>query len=93
MYQLTRPLLFQLDPERAHDLTMGAVALSSRSPGALRLLRSVYAVRDPRLEVRAFGLDFPNPVGFAAGLVKNAVAIPAFEALGFGAGEIGSVTA
>lgn len=93
MYQLTRPLLFRLDAERAHDLAMGALAMSSKSVGALRLLRAAYQVRDPRLEMRAFGLDFPNPVGLAAGLDKNASAVPALEALGFGAVEIGSVTA
>lgn len=93
MYELIRPLLFRLDAERAHEIALGVLGLSSRSPGALRLLRAAYEVRDPRLEVRAFGLRFPNPVGLAAGLDKNAVAVPALEALGFGAIEVGSVTA
>ena len=51
------------------------------------------ASEDPRLETRAFGLTFPNPVGLAAGFDKNAVAVPTWAALGFGFTEIGSVTA
>ena len=93
MYALARPLLFRLDAERAHDLAIGAMRLASGSPTLLRALRAACAVPDPRLQVRAFGLTFPNPVGLAAGMDKNAVAAPAFAALGFGAVEVGSVTA
>ena len=93
MYRLTRPFLFRLEPERAHDVAVDALAWSSRHPAALRALQAAYAVRDPRLRTHAFGLEFPNPVGLAAGMDKNAVAVPAFAALGFGAVEIGSVTA
>ena len=93
MYSLVRPLLFRLDAERAHDQTLRGLRLASASPGLLRLLRAAYAARDPRLQVRAFGLTFPNPVGLAAGMDKNAVAVPAFAALGLGFVEVGSVTA
>ena len=93
MYRIARPLLFRLDAERAHDLAMGALAWSSRHPGALRLLDVALATRDPRLSVDAFGVRFPNPVGLAAGMDKNARAVPAFLALGFGSVEVGSVTA
>ena len=93
MYRLARPLLFRLDAERAHDLAVGALARASRHPGALRLLDLALATHDPRLAVDAFGLTFPNPVGLAAGMDKNARAVPAFLALGFGSVEVGSVTA
>lgn len=93
MYRLLRPLFFRLDAERAHDLTISSLARSSRHPGALTLLRAAFTVRDPRLEVSAFGLRFPNPVGLAAGMDKDARALPAWDALGFGHAELGTVTA
>ncbi len=93
IYSLARPLLFRLDAERAHDLTMGALALASRSVLLPRLLRNAYALDDQRLTTHAFGLTFPNPLGLAAGLDKNGVAVPALAALGFGSVEVGSVTA
>jgi dihydroorotate dehydrogenase len=82
-----RPLLFRMDPETAHHFSLGALRL----PGALPLLRSFAPGRSARREV--FGVTFRNPVGLAAGFDKNAVAIPAWEALGFGFVEIGTVTA
>ena len=93
MYDVLRPLLFRLDPETAHELALGTLRLASRWPAALAVLRGVYGGDDPRLAVSAFGLDFPNPIGLAAGLDKDGVAVPAFTALGFGAVEVGSVTA
>lgn len=92
-YDLAKPYLFRLDPERAHDLVTRALALASRSAVAPRLLEAFAPAHDPRLEVELFGLKFPNPLGLAAGLDKNGVAFPALAALGFGAVEIGSVTA
>lgn len=92
-YRTVRPLLYRLEPERAHHLVMTGLGLASRNAGALAALRALHDVRDPRLEVRAFGLVFPNPLGLAAGLDKDAVAVPALAALGFGAVEVGSVTA
>lgn len=93
MYRLLRPLLFRREPERAHELALGVLGWASDRPFALRALAQAYMVRDPSLRVRAFGLDFPNPVGLAAGMDKNADAVPAFAALGFGSVEVGSVTA
>ena len=93
MYSAVRPLLFSLDAERAHEAALRGLRVASGSPGLLRVLRTAYAVPDPRLQVRVFGLTFPNPVGLAAGMDKNAVAVPAFAALGFGSIEVGSVTA
>ncbi|MEP6809576.1 MAG: quinone-dependent dihydroorotate dehydrogenase [Chthoniobacterales bacterium] len=85
-----RPLLFQLDPERAHHLGIGFLKFASSSPALLALLRRFQPVPKP---TRVFGLEFPNPIGLAAGFDKNGVALPAWEALGFGFIEIGTVTA
>ncbi len=94
LYRRLRPALFRLEAERAHELAMGGLALASRSRAALRALRaSSAAARDPALAVRAFGLTFPNPIGLAAGLDKDGVAVPALAALGFGFLEVGTVTA
>jgi dihydroorotate dehydrogenase len=86
-----RPVLFRLgggDAERAHEFTLTRLAsLGARSRA---LLRSRYAVAAP---VEAFGVKFPNPVGLAAGMDKNGVALPAWPALGFGFVEVGTVTA
>ncbi|MBI3971700.1 MAG: quinone-dependent dihydroorotate dehydrogenase [Chloroflexi bacterium] len=86
------PVLSRLDPEDAHTLVVRLLAAAQRSPVVLRLLERAYAVRDPRLEVEAFGVRFPSPVGLAAGLDKNAQAPAAFAALGFGAVEVGTIT-
>ena len=93
MYKAAKPYLFKLEPERIHNLSTDALALASKSDLALRMLWRSYGVRDKRLEVKRFGLKFPTPIGVAAGLDKNARAIPAWAVLGFGFSEIGSVTA
>jgi dihydroorotate dehydrogenase len=82
---LARPLLSRLDPERAHRL---ALAILAHLP--LPAPRS--SPSDPRLAVKAFGLDFPNPIGLAAGFDKNAVIVDPVLAMGFGFTEIGTVT-
>lgn len=84
---ILRPALFQLDAETAHHIAMTGLRLT---PPAL--LTNVFG-QPPRSPVRVFGLDFPNPVGLAAGMDKNAEALPAWEALGFGFTELGTVTA
>ena len=90
-YELfVRPLLFSLDAETAHHLTIRLLGRASHFDGALRVLRSFQPVAKPRT---LFGLNFANPIGLAAGLDKNGVAIPAWAALGFGFIEIGTVTA
>ncbi len=86
-YPLLRPLLFRLDPETAHALTLAGMA-RLHSLGLLRPLLPVV----PPLPVRVMGLDFPNPVGLAAGMDKNGEAIDAWADLGFGFIEVGAVT-
>lgn len=88
--RLLRPILFRIDPEGAHHFALNCLRQAPQIPGALALLRSFAPPPQPRT---LFGLNFPNPVGLAAGFDKNAVAIPAWEALGFGFVEIGTVTA
>ena len=83
-YHLFRPLIFKADPETAHHLTLKAMKAG--------LVPPCPAVNDPTLEVKLWGLKFPNPVGLAAGFDKNAEVIgPAFK-LGFGFVEAGTVT-
>src|SRR5438132_10619893 len=88
--RLVRPLLFSLEPETAHRLTIELLRAASHFDLALRMLRSFQPPSKPKT---LFGLNFPNPIGLAAGLDKNGVAIPAWAALGFGFIEIGTVTA
>src|SRR6266853_5252949 len=85
-----RPLLFSLDAETAHHFTIALLRQASSFDLALRTLKAFQPSPKPRA---LFGLNFPNPIGLAAGLDKNGVAIPAWAALGFGFIEIGTVTA
>lgn len=87
MYSLLRPLLFSLDAETAHHLTLEALQLAHRA-GVL----SLYAGKPVVDPVTVFGIHFPNRVGLAAGLDKNADYIDALGALGFGFVEVGTVT-
>ena len=90
-YELfVRPLLFSLDPETAHHVTMRLLGRASHFEVALRPLRLFRPTSKP---ITLFGLNFPNPIGVAAGQDKNGVALPAWAALGFGFIEIGTVTA
>ncbi|KAF1708572.1 dihydroorotate dehydrogenase (quinone) [Pseudoxanthomonas kalamensis DSM 18571] len=86
-YRLARPLLFAMDAERAHDAGLRALELAARS-GASRLL----SPSPPAMPTKAYGLEFPNPFGLAAGLDKNGEHIDALFGLGFGFVEIGTVT-
>jgi dihydroorotate dehydrogenase len=89
---LIRPLLFRLDPERAHHLTLRLLARLARAPSLQTLMRQVRPLEHPILQTHVAGLHFPNPVGLAAGFDKSGVAVSAFPVLGFGSVEIGTVT-
>lgn len=93
-YSLARPLLFRLEPERAHQLALATLRHADRlPPSALLLVRHLLGtVGHPAEAVEAFGLRFPNAVGLAAGLDKNAIALKGWAALGFGHVEVGTVT-
>jgi dihydroorotate dehydrogenase len=83
VYPLLRPLLFRLEPEQAYRLTLAILAKTPHfAPWS----------DPPALNTSVFGLSFSNPIGLAAGMDKNALAIPAWNAIGFGFAEIGTVT-
>lgn len=87
MYTLARPLLFALDPERAHELGLRAIEAAYRCG-----FNPLLGLRPKPLPVVVAGLQFENPVGLAAGLDKNAAHIDALASLGFGFIEVGTVT-
>jgi len=90
MYSFVRPLLFKLDPERAHLLTISLLRIVGAISPLRNLLHRYY--RAPHKPVHAFGLEFPNPVGLAAGYDKDGTAWKGAAALGFGHIELGTVT-
>lgn len=93
LYKIAKPVLFQMSPETAHHLTINGLARASKIPGSLALMRGMFGVASRKeLAVRLWGIDFPNPVGLAAGLDKDAEAVSGFSALGFGFIEVGTVT-
>ena len=92
MYSWIRPLLFKLDAEHAHHLTLNALRIAGDLPFGAKLLQTLFDFDDPKLEVEAFGLRFKNRVGLAAGYDKNGVGVRGLGALGFGHIEIGTVT-
>lgn len=85
--KFVRPPLFLCDPETVHHVAVALLA------GLGPFLPRLVARPDPRLERTVFGVKFPHPVGLAAGFDKNAVALPAWQALGFGFIEAGTITA
>jgi dihydroorotate dehydrogenase len=90
--QFAKPLLFKLDAERAHHFTFDNLKRAASWPGAKAVLRGLYNYQHPSLAREVFGLKFPNPVGLAAGLDKNAVLTDELATMGFGFVEIGTVT-
>lgn len=93
MYKsLIRPILFRFDPEKIHHFTFTSIRFLSSIPGFPSFFRSLYEVKDPRLEREVFGLTFKNPVGLAAGMDKDAKMFKEFSDLGFGFIEIGTLT-
>ncbi|HEY3001425.1 MAG TPA: dihydroorotate dehydrogenase (quinone), partial [Kribbellaceae bacterium] len=91
--RVVRPVLFRLgkgDAEVAHEQTLRGLRLLNRVPGAAAALSRAFGAG---LERTVFGVRFPGPVGLAAGMDKNGVALPAWRALGFGFVEVGTVTA
>lgn len=89
---LIRPLLFRLQAEKAHHLTFNSLRTLMQLPGASAFAENQYVVKDVRLERELFGLKFPNPVGLAAGLDKNALLVDELSHFGFGFIEIGTLT-
>jgi dihydroorotate dehydrogenase len=91
-YDLTKPILFRLPPERVHELAVRGLR-AAQGTVLEAAMSDRYAVEDERLAVGVFGQSFSNPVGLAAGFDKNAEIPRAMAALGFGHVEVGGVTA
>lgn len=91
MYSFVRTLLFQLDPETAHEFACGQMERLQSSPSLLRGVEAFFgdATAQPRM---LWGLEFKNPLGIAAGFDKNARLVPFLRAIGFGFVEVGTVT-
>ncbi len=93
-YRILFKLVLQhIPPEAAHSLAAGTLSVLGKVPGFRALLRRCLAPTDQRLQVRAFGLTFPSPLGVAAGIDKNLTWFEELGALGFGFVEVGTVTA
>ncbi len=90
---LLRPLLFRLDAEQAHHLTVEACHWLGNLPGVPPLTRVLFETNEPNLRTEVAGLSFANPLGLAAGWDKSGRALRMTECLGFGFSEIGSVSA
>ena len=86
-YSAIRKVFFKFDPEVIHELTIKGFKTTGASP-----LNRLYKQTVPNKPVEVMGINFPNPVGLAAGLDKNGECIKAFEAMGFGFVEVGTVT-
>jgi len=92
MYKLLiRPILFLFDPEKVHYFTFSLVRFLTKI-GFGGIFRSLYQIKNSKLEREVFGIKFPNPVGLAAGFDKNAVLYKELSNFGFGFIEIGTVT-
>ncbi len=90
---VAQPLLFRLDAERAHDRTAAVLRWCRAVPGGGGLLGALFAFHSPRLVSRVCGVEFPNPVGMAAGFDKTGALYPALARMGFGSVECGTFTA
>ncbi len=87
-----RRMLFAVPAESAHEATVGALAAAARAASGRAWLRRLAGGAPPQAPRRVMGLRFPNPVGLAAGMDKDARAVPAWAELGFGFVEVGTVT-
>src|SRR5215469_5509080 len=87
---IIRPVLFTQDAESIHNRTMAMLNWAGRHEMVCDAMRSFLGAQE--LPVELFGLRFPNPIGLAAGMDKNANALPAWAAMGFGFTELGAAT-
>ncbi|AZG44391.1 quinone-dependent dihydroorotate dehydrogenase [Gordonia insulae] len=92
LYPVLLRAMFLLSPERIHSIAAGAIGFTGRNPVLRFLAAKVFATHDPVLRQRVFGVDFPAPLGLAAGFDKTASAVNAWGQLGFGYAEIGTIT-
>ena len=91
--KIARPLFFQLDAEQAHEWVLKGLTLATHAPQLLKSTTDLFAGKVAASPRCVASINFPHPVGLAAGMDKNGVALLAWEALGFGFVEIGTITA
>lgn len=91
--KIVRPLFFRLDAEKAHESVLASLQVASKAPWLLKSIINFLEGSVPSSPRTVAGITFPNPIGLAAGMDKNGVALLAWEALGFGFIEIGTITA
>ncbi len=89
---LIRPIFFLFDPEKIHHFTFSLIKFLNKTPGISPLFRGIYKYEDQDLKTRVFGIDFPNPVGLAAGFDKDGKLFEELGNYGFGFIEVGTVT-
>jgi len=93
MYKLViKPCLFLFNPEKAHHITFAVLKFFLSIPFAKTIATSIFTIKSNKLSRSIAGINFPNPVGLAAGLDKNALVVDELACLGFGSIEIGTVT-
>lgn len=90
--QLIRPILYSFQPEKAHHLATGMLKFVCAIPGVAALTKAAHKVENDQLKTNVFGIDFPNPVGLAAGFDKEAKYYKQLANFGFGFIEIGTIT-
>lgn len=93
LYRILLQMMFLLPPERIHHLVFTLIRIATAIPPIRALLHKIFATDDPILRTTVFGVDFPAPLGLAAGFDKNATGADAWPTMGFGFAEIGTVTA
>lgn len=93
LYKLViRPIFFLIDPEKIHHLVFKLIKFANSIPGISAIIRFIYKRNDPKLKRTVFGIEFPNPVGLAAGFDKDAKLYKELSNFGFGFIEIGTIT-
>lgn len=93
MYKaIIKPIFFWFDPESVHHFVFRFLKIAMTLPGIKSIMKSLFQVKNEALKVKAFGLEFENPIGLAAGFDKNAELIDELACLGFGFIEIGTTT-
>ncbi|WP_026917915.1 quinone-dependent dihydroorotate dehydrogenase [Gordonia shandongensis] len=92
LYPRLLRLMFRIDPERIHGITSALIRRCGSAPILRTVLARIFAPTDPILRSTVFGIDFPAPIGLAAGFDKTAASVNAWGQLGFGFAEVGTIT-
>ena len=92
LYPPVRAVMFRIDPERIHRIVAAVMRLAGYTPGVRTLVARLFAPQDPVLRSQVFGVDFPAPIGLAAGFDKSASGVNVWGQIGFGFAEVGTVT-